>query len=55
MRGFWSGMVAGSVLGAVMSMYMEPKNNRNIIGPRRRKQANRMMRGVSHRVQDLMK
>jgi gas vesicle protein len=55
LRGFWRGMVAGSVLGAVVSMYMEPKSNRSIMGPRNRKQAKRMMKGVSHRVQDLMK
>jgi hypothetical protein len=53
MRGFWRGVIAGSLLGAAMSMYMEPKSN--IMGPRQRKQANRMIKGMSHSVRDMMK
>lgn len=53
MGGFWRGIIAGSLLGAAMSMYMEPKGN--IMGPRRRRQANRMIRGVSHSVRDMMR
>lgn len=55
MRGFWSGIMAGSIIGAVMSMYMEPQRNRGIMGPRRRKQTNRMMKGISYTVKDFMK
>ncbi|MBM7855021.1 gas vesicle protein [Desulfohalotomaculum tongense] len=56
MRGFWRGLVTGSIIGATMSMYMTPnkKSRRSLIGPRRRKQAGRMIRGVSKTVQEMM-
>lgn len=53
MQGFWRGVIAGSLLGAAMTMYMEPKSN--MMTPRRRRQASRMIRGVTHSVRHMMK
>lgn len=55
--GFWRGIIAGSIIGATMKMYMgnDRKNRRFSMGPRRRRQANRMIRGVSKTVRDMIK
>ncbi|MBO8137360.1 MAG: YtxH domain-containing protein [Desulfotomaculum sp.] len=58
MRGtFWRGLIAGSIIGATMSMYMKPekKARRSFLGSRRRRQATRMIKGVTKTVQEMMK
>jgi len=57
---FWNGLVAGSVLGAVMAWFispeMKPESSRRIMGRSRKVQsrAHRIMRRVRDGVSDMM-
>ncbi len=57
MSGFWRGVMAGGMIAAAMSMYMneDKKRRRNFMGPRRRKQTVRMLRGASRTFRELMR
>ncbi|WP_031515607.1 hypothetical protein [Desulfofalx alkaliphila] len=61
MNGFWRGMVAGGIIAMAMSMYINPnhKKRNSIIGMglgmRRKRKANRMLRGVSKTVRELVR
>lgn len=58
---FWRGIIAGSILGAAMSMMaggMQRQGKKSILGYNSRKgrnRANRMMRTVSKTVNDLIR
>ncbi len=56
MSGFWRGLMAGGIIAAAVSMYINPHDKRrNILEPKRRKRTARMFQGASRTVKELMK
>lgn len=56
MHGFWRGIIAGSIIGATMSMYMQSeKKNKGMMGFRSKRKGSRMIKGVSKTVKELMR
>ncbi|MCL4440595.1 hypothetical protein P378_05385 [Desulforamulus profundi] len=57
--GFWRGIITGSLLGAALGMIIRPqrKPERMLLGTTRQagRRAQRMMKGMTKRVSDMMK
>ncbi|AEG61374.1 hypothetical protein [Desulforamulus ruminis] len=57
--GFWRGVIAGSLLGAAMGMAFKPqrKPEKMLLGTTRkaRNRAQKMMKGMSSRVSDMIR
>ncbi|WP_149026586.1 YtxH domain-containing protein [Desulforamulus ferrireducens] len=57
--GFWRGIITGSLLGAAVSMFLKPqrKPERMIMNTTRQagKRAQKMMKGMTRRVNEMIK